>query len=454
MKNTKRSMIICVIVLLLSVIFLNAEIQAATLEVGVGKPYTTIQSAINATSSEDTVLVYDGTYVENIQPAINAAINLDKAITVKSVNGAASTIIDANRSGAVVYMKSGEIDGFTIQNGRSRGISCVSGSPSVKNCIITGTVTQVINFGVDIGVSSASFINCIITGNGSATAFAGGGVSCGGAASPSFINCIISSNTGGVYYGKASGAGMYIFNNSSPAIINCTITNNYAASSYLPEAGGIHCERTSSPIVVNSIIWGNTAGGLPSEICVDETSTINLTYSDIQGGWIGTGNIDANPLFIGGGDYHLQANSPCIDKGTSSGAPDYDIDGNARPYGASDDMGADEYMSSTLIALSSFTANPYNQKVILSWTTESEIDNAGFNLYRSETENGNYTKINFSLIPANGSSTQGASYEHIDKNVQNRKTYWYKLEDIDLNGTSTMHGPKSATPRWFLSLWN
>ena len=38
------------------------------------------------------------------------------------------------------------------------------------------------------------------------------------------------------------------------------------------------------------------------------------------------------------------------------------------------------------------------------------------------------------LIPAKGASTQGAAYEFIDTNVQNRKTYWYKLEDIDLNG--------------------
>ena len=68
----------------------------------------------------------------------------------------------------------------------------------------------------------------------------------------------------------------------------------------------------------------------------------------------------------------------------------------------------------TLIALSSFTATPKNKEVILEWKTESEIDNAGFNLYRSESENGEYMKINTSLIPAQGSSTQGASYEFID----------------------------------------
>ena len=101
----------------------------------------------------------------------------------------------------------------------------------------------------------------------------------------------------------------------------------------------------------------------------------------------------------------------------------------------------------TMINLSSFIAIPTAGKVILNWSTESEIDNAGFNIYRSTSEDGEYTKINTSLIPVQGSSTQGASYEFVDTNVQNRKTYYYKLEDIDINGVSTMHGPISATPR-------
>ncbi|MCX5885574.1 MAG: hypothetical protein NT096_06665 [Proteobacteria bacterium] len=101
----------------------------------------------------------------------------------------------------------------------------------------------------------------------------------------------------------------------------------------------------------------------------------------------------------------------------------------------------------TLIKLTSFTATASNRKVILSWTTESEIDNAGFNLYRAESKDGEYVKINPALIPAQGSATQGATYEFVDENVRLRETYWYKLEDIDLNGKSTFHGPVSAMPR-------
>ena len=101
----------------------------------------------------------------------------------------------------------------------------------------------------------------------------------------------------------------------------------------------------------------------------------------------------------------------------------------------------------TLVSLIDFNAIPGNRIVTLVWSTASETENAGFNLYRSETENGEYTKLNVSIIPAKGSTTAGASYEFIDNSVQNRKTYYYKLEDIDLNGKSTMHGPVSATPR-------
>jgi hypothetical protein len=98
----------------------------------------------------------------------------------------------------------------------------------------------------------------------------------------------------------------------------------------------------------------------------------------------------------------------------------------------------------TLIELSSFDAKGIWRFVILTWETESEIDNAGFNIYRSESENGEYAKINAGLIPAQGSATDGASYKFVDWSVERGKTYYYKLEDIDLSGKSTLHGPANA----------
>jgi hypothetical protein len=103
----------------------------------------------------------------------------------------------------------------------------------------------------------------------------------------------------------------------------------------------------------------------------------------------------------------------------------------------------------TLISLDEFKAIAGNRKVTIIWTTAAEIDNAGFNIYRSTEENGTYTKINAELISAKGSPSTSATYQFVDKPVKNRTMYWYKLEDIDLKGEATMHGPVSAKPGFF-----
>jgi len=103
----------------------------------------------------------------------------------------------------------------------------------------------------------------------------------------------------------------------------------------------------------------------------------------------------------------------------------------------------------TAIVLSKFTADAGFRKTILTWATETEIDNAGFNIYRAEAADGMYEKINSALIAASGSATQGAVYSFTDSGLKNGRTYYYKLEDIDLNGVSTMHGPVSAAPKFF-----
>lgn len=82
-----------------------------------------------------------------------------------------------------------------------------------------------------------------------------------------------------------------------------------------------------------------------------------------------------------------------------------------------------------------------NGSVTLLWETASEIDTAGFNILRSESEDGVYAKINDALIPAQGGTTQGAAYSYVDNGVQNGGTYWYQLEDVDTNGESEVHGP-------------
>jgi hypothetical protein len=100
----------------------------------------------------------------------------------------------------------------------------------------------------------------------------------------------------------------------------------------------------------------------------------------------------------------------------------------------------------TAVELTSFSAKAGSDSVTLSWVTASEIDNEGFNVWRSESADGTYTKLNASLIPARGNADAGADYEYTDTDVVQDTTYFYKLEDVDSHGASTFHGPESATP--------
>ncbi len=100
-------------------------------------------------------------------------------------------------------------------------------------------------------------------------------------------------------------------------------------------------------------MWGNTASNGPQIYL--SWSSITVSYSDVQGGWNGTGNINANPLFVNptGGDYHLSSGSPCIDAGDPNFVPspgETDIDGQPRVMDGNGDgvarvdMGADEFV--------------------------------------------------------------------------------------------------------------
>ena len=100
----------------------------------------------------------------------------------------------------------------------------------------------------------------------------------------------------------------------------------------------------------------------------------------------------------------------------------------------------------TLVDLASFDAIWEEATVAVRWETLSEIDTEGFHLWRSETEEGTYSKINPEMILSEGSAIHGAVYEFSDLDVQSGLTYWYKLEDLDIYGVSTFHGPVEAVP--------
>jgi hypothetical protein len=95
------------------------------------------------------------------------------------------------------------------------------------------------------------------------------------------------------------------------------------------------------------------------------------------------------------------------------------------------------------VLLASFDAAAQPDHVLVTWETVSEANNASFNLYRSLTADGQYTLVTSVASQAPG-STAGASYSFQDFDVVAGQTYWYKLEDVDLSGATTLHGPVSA----------
>jgi hypothetical protein len=96
------------------------------------------------------------------------------------------------------------------------------------------------------------------------------------------------------------------------------------------------------------------------------------------------------------------------------------------------------------VTLANFTAEGQAGQVLVSWETVSEIDNAGFSLYRSDSAAGPQTLLGYTPSQAPG-STQGAAYSYVDAAVEAGQTYWYWLEDVDLAGATTLHELVSAT---------
>jgi hypothetical protein len=100
----------------------------------------------------------------------------------------------------------------------------------------------------------------------------------------------------------------------------------------------------------------------------------------------------------------------------------------------------------TVVELTSFTAVGREAAVELLWETGSELNNLGFHLYRSLSASGPYERITEAVIPGLGSSPAGRSYSFRDSGLTNGATYFYRLEDIETTGRSSLHGPVSATP--------
>ncbi|NUO10201.1 MAG: hypothetical protein HUU08_16290 [Candidatus Brocadia sp.] len=126
----------------------------------------------------------------------------------------------------------------------------------------------------------------------------------------------------------------------------------------------------------------------------------------------------------------------------SYGVPSPVFGDESTSFGEIEDYNLLSYEDPTAVTLVSFTAREADGKIILKWDTATEVDNAGFNVYRADSEGGSYVQINDTLIPAKGSAVSGASYRFQD--ASGTCNSYYKLEDLDNSGNKTLHGPVTA----------
>ena len=375
--------------------------------------YNTIQAGIDSSADADTVLVQPGTYNENVNFNGKNVTVASLYLTMQDTSYISQTIIDGNDAASVVTFESGEdstavITGFTLQNGfnwdTGGGIYCDSSNPKILSNIIKDNQSDS-GGGIYCSSSNAKILYNNIHHNTymSVLGTPGGGISC-----LEGSDCIIMYNS--IHHNQnQDGSGIAVYNSDAVVSNNLIyeneawdngggmrcmngdiiITNNTFWANTAQEAGGIYVDGGCNLTIVNNIFWEN----ISQEGGVFLGGPI-VTYSDVEGGYAGIGNIDEDPLFVDpeNYDFHLQENSPCI----NAGDPALPLD----PDGTISDMGA-LYFQQGLLA--NFEADVTsgeiplvvqftdlsipNQNPITSW--EWDFDNNG--TVDSDEQNPTYT---------------------------------------------------------------
>lgn len=247
--------------------------------------------------------------------------------------------------------------------GSGAGMHNSNSNPVLVNCsFIKNEAVLMHGGGMYNYISSPTLTNCFFSSNDSFEY--GGGICSYYRCNPKLTNCIFSGNWVSNNMGGEYGGAVYVRHGSHANITNCTFTGNSAKY-----GGALAChhwsgESQSTVKMTNCIVRDGQ-----NPISTEPQCSVTINWGNVEGGWPGIGNIDADPCFIEpgywvdindsnlivepnepsavwlDGDYHLLPVSPCIDTGDPNFIPEpneTDLDGNPRVDGGRIDMGAYE----------------------------------------------------------------------------------------------------------------
>jgi hypothetical protein len=265
--------------------------------------------------------------------------------------------------------------------------------------------------GICFRAGTGTLVNVRVIGNalsGNANYFWGGGIYAEGASQVNLTNVLIASNTLGSNGFVNGGGGIHAEGtNTSVTGTQVTITDNKRTNNGTISGSGVQAESSGSITLMNSILYDVNNGAEVN----NNSSTVNITYSDVRSGYTGTGNINVTPGFVSSTDFHLTVTSGCVALGTVSGSPLYDLDNSVRPLpvATNPDMGCyevDQLTSAPLVEKENFAVqnfpNPFSAVTTIQFTLR-EASFVQLNVYNingklmKQLLNGNYPKNNFEL---------------------------------------------------------